>query len=507
MTLEISPYKDKRIQPTIALVSGNPERLRYVTSNGDAGEGDPETVWQILNRKESYVTTTVDRGKPRTRTRIGAKPIVIAAKRGSIRDLVRTCDARHWVGTRATHGKYKRLDHIDGPTVRRLGITADIEDAAEALFTFVEFMNYHGVRFNGSIAGAGLNLFRSTLTEPIHFWAPPIALEALWPGRREYWHEPKLWYGMQYFDLKAAYPAALMERGIPTRWHQVDPDKWRNEPDGFSVTRSFTPYDNPPPNPLPLRLRPGSRRESISWATGAFSGTFPHRDLQNAEEVDAWVQPEESWAPNRYTDAFASEAWQMLRLEMRTLPGMAGLLGKLADNGLWGMFAFDNTGDVEVKWTTKDGDMSKATERRKAGLRKAHGIGVALAATSRVRQSLWKGVRQAQAIYCDTDGMIAPEAAYVAPRACGDGSWYPKQPLPIVQIKAPQIYRWITPRDFMEWENGEVPASAWHYLGESDPKNFLSAPVTPGQLHGDDMGTAPAMSVRQAYLRGLMEDA
>jgi hypothetical protein len=171
------------------------------------------------------------------------------------------------------------------------------------------------------------------------------------------------------------------------------------------------------------------------------------------------------------------------------------------------MFAFDNSADVEVRWTTPDGDMSKSEEKRRAGMRKAHGVGVALAATARVRQSLWKGIEQAQAIYCDTDGMIAPEAAYVAPRASGEGTWYPKQALAVLDIKAPQVYRWANAIDLAEWQDGDVPATAWRYLGESSPKNFLGAPVTKGQLHGDEMGTAPAMSVRQAYLRGLMKES
>ncbi len=506
MSLEIKPYAERRRQPTIALVAGTPERLRYITNDGESEEGSPEMIWRKLAIRESYGVTVMDKGKERHRIRMGSPPIVVAAKRGSIRDLVRTCDARHWLGLRSTHGKYKQLAHDNGPIVRRLGVTADIEDAATGLFTFVEFLNSHGVRFNGSVAGAALSLFRTTLTEPLRLWAPPEALNALWPGRREYWHEPSLWYRMQYFDLKAAYPAALTERGIPTHWHRIDPEKWRTEPDGFSFARTFTPYDNPRPNPLPLRLRPGTRRESISWATGAFSGTYPHRDLENASSRDCWIKPEETWSPTRYTEAFNSVCWQSLRQEMRSLTGLAGVLGKLADNGLWGMFAFDNSADVEVRWTTADGDMSKATEHKRAGMRKAHGIGVALAATARVRQSLWSGIEQAGAIYCDTDGMIAPEAAYVAPSACGEGSWYPKQALAVLEVKAPQVYRWANAIDLAEWKDGEVPAGAWRYLGESSPKNFLSAPVTKGQLHGDDMGTAPAMSVRQAYLRGLIKE-
>lgn len=495
MSLEVTPYAERRRQPTVVVVAGTPERLRFITSDGETAEGDPEAIWKRLATRERYTVTAVDRSKIRTRIREGASPIVIAAKRGSIRELVRSCDARHWLGVRSTHGKYKTLIHEGGPTVRRLGVTADLEVAADGLFNFVDFCNAHGVRFSGSISGAGLSLFRTTLDTSLKFWAPERALEALWPGRREYWHEPKRWYGMQYFDIKAAYPASLMESGIPTHWHQTDPAKWQKERDGFSLARCFTPYDNILPNPLPLRLRPGSRRESISWATGAFRGTYPHRDLENALQSDTYIQPDETWSPTKYTDAFASRQWQCLRTEMRALPGLAGILGKLADNGLWGMFAFDNSGDIEVKWRTADGDMSKTDERKKSGMRKAHGVGVALAATARVRQSLWNGIRQSQAIYCDTDGLIAPATARVTPVAGGEGTWHLKQELSVLDVKAPQLYRWANA--------GDVD---WHYLGESSPRNFQGAAVTNGHMHGDGEGTAHAMSVRTAHILGLLKE-
>lgn len=493
MSLTVSPYADPRRQPIIAIVAGNPERLRYITSTGVDREGEPEAIWRELRQRESYPVVVMDRGKERNRVRMGAPPIVIAAKRGSIRDLVRTCDARHWLGTRSTHGKYKTLVHESGPTVRRLGITADIEPAAEALFTFTEFLNRHGVRFGGSIAGAGLSLFRATLDSPLHFWAPPRALEALWPGRREYYHEPKRFWDMGYFDIKAAYPAALMASGIPTHWHLTDPDKWAQHPDGFSLARALTPTDHKPPYPLPMRLRPGSRRESISWACGAFGGVWPHRDMLNAREQDVWIQPDECWTPTRYTDAFNSPRWQELRLAMRALPGLAGLLGKLADNGLWGMFAFDNSGDVEVQWQTKDGDMANTSERHKSGIRKAHGVGVALAATSRVRQTLWHGIQETKAVYCDTDGLIAPVHSRPFPAQAGEGTWHLKERLGCIEIKAPQLYRYLNATDV-----------DWHYLGGSSPHAFLGAAISRNQLNGDEFGTAPPMSVRQAHLRKLL---
>ena len=496
------------------LVGGTSERLRYLTDSGEHREGEPETLWAELARKERYPAHTTVRGKQYTRMVSGAPPIVVAARRGSIRDLVRTCDARHWTGIRSDHGKYKTIVHDGGPTVRRLGVTADLEVAADALFTFVRYCNSKGVRFGGSVAGAAYNLFRTTLTKPLRFWAPPDIADALWPGRREYFYPPARYYDMAYYDIKAAYPMSLIDdgsifqRGVPTHWRYVE-EKGKvfttNNLDGYGSASVFVPNDNPPPNPLPLRLRPGTRREQISYATGAFEGTWPFRDIVHAAMDNQLIRPPASgWVPSDYTDAFGSDAWQAIRKELRSLPGLAGTLGKIADNSLWGMFAFDNTADAEIHWLRKDGDPAHITETRKPGVRRIHGAGIAVTATARVRARLYNGIRSSKAVYCDTDGLIAP---YIQPHETAplyqngskrkrvDGDWVLKERFGVLDIKAPQLYRWVN--------EGDVD---WHYLGESMPTAFLSAAVEPNRPNGDDMGNAAAMSVRLAHIRGLIKE-
>lgn len=492
MSKTVAPYNDRRRQPVVVVVGGTKDELTYISNAGDCVSGPPEEVWKALATKEKYFRSFMDRGKERTRYVEGSPPIVIAAKRGSIRDLVRTCDARHWEGVRATHGRYKTLIHDGGPTVRRLGVTADLEPAADGLFRFVQFCSHHGVRFSGSIAGAGYSLFRTTLKQPFTLWAPDCAIGALWPGRREYWHSPRLWRDMAYYDIKAAYPAALSQDLIPTHWDKVEPANWRKHPNGFSVARALTPSDASPPYPLPLHLRLGTRRESISWASGAFAGVWPHLDMLNAADLDTWIEADETWVPTRYTDVFASDEWQSLRAEMRGLPGLAGTLGKMADNGLWGMFAFDNSQDIRIRWNTSNGDMSKITETRKMGIRSSSGMGIALAATARVRQKLWQGIRASGAIYCDTDGIICPIDNPPSLATGLDGSWVLKDRMDLLDVNAPQSYRWINGAD-----------TDWHYIGGSE-RDFHSAPIIRGQLHGDESGTAPAMSVRVAHIRKLM---
>lgn len=502
MSLIVKPYAERRRQPSVALVSFVGERLRYVTNNGECREGDPETLWRELAQRERYVAHTVDRGRPRNRLVNGAPPIVVSPRRGSIRDLVTTCDARHWVGLRNDHGKYKTIVHDNGPTVKRLGINADSDLAAEALFTFVAFCNSKGVRFNGSVAGAGYNLFRTTLTKPLSFWSPPNVMEALWPGRRECLEPPKRYYDMAYYDIKSAYPYALMDdgsllgRGIPTHW------RWQAEgcikaanQEAYGDCRVFVPYDNTPPNPFPVRLRPGTRRENISYMTGAFTGTYPFREMITGYDY-ILANPTNCWVPDRYTDAFASVEWQALRLEMRSLPGLAGKLGKLADNSLWGMFAFDNSADKEIRWLNRNGDPNNVEEKRKPGVRRIHGAGVAVTVTARVRKRVYDGIKSSDAIYCDTDGIIAPyllAPSYMnGKRKKTEGEWELKQRFGVIDIKAPQVYRWLN--------DGDVN---WRYFAESMPHKFDSFPIEVNRPNGDGMGNAGAMSQRVAQIRKL----
>lgn len=485
----IAPYKDKRRQPTVVVVDGDGESLRYMTDNGFSETGPAETLWARLAEKERYKRPKSHRTGQYMATVTGAPPVVVTPGRGSIRDLVRTCDARHWEGLRSAPGKYKALVHDGGPVVKRLGLRTDYESAAHGLFEFVEFCNGYGVRFNGSVPTAGYSLFRTTLDKPFTLWSPPNIMKAMWPGRRESFYPPTRYYDMAYFDLPCAYGNVLDDK-VPTRWGHYDTRKVDDTTiDGYGLGAVYIPNDNPVPNPLPLRLKPGSKRESISYATGAFEGIWPFRDLAHAQDRNQMLRdPTDCWVPTRYTDAFATDKWQLLRKEMRNLPGIAGDLGKLADNSLWGMFAFDNTQNSRVRWLTRNGDPNQVTITSAPGIRMIHGMAVGVTATARVRAKLYDAIVQSDAVYCETDGVIASRQNNL------NGDWKLKQQFGVIDIKAPQIYRWLDRDDV-----------GWHYHGESTPHTFLSTSPSNSPI-GDGFGNAGAMSIRDAHLRRLIHD-
>lgn len=485
------PEREQR-QPPIAVVSGNRERLRYITSTGEDHEGDPETIWQQLGFPQPYTREVIDRGIVRMR-RDARKYVVVTPCPGSIRHLIRTCNATHWSGVTKGSGKYQNLTHDGSVTVHRLKIRGDIEEISEGLFTFIDYLNEHGAIFRSSIAGGAMSLFKQTLDKPVKMWAPDCAAHAFWPGRAEYLaDEEARFYGMAYFDLKAAYPSALAAEPVPIRWKQCDPDKWQFHPDGFSKATAFVPYDSPSPHPLPLRLNAGKKSEALVYPTGAFSGWWPHRDMRHADEMGMIVRVDETWVPAAVTPMFQSEQWQHLRRGLRMLPGIAGSFGKMADNGLWGLMSFDGTKLKRVRWTNPNGDPTSIEIMGAVnGIRETHGLGVALAATSRVRHALWEGIKASNAIYCATDGLIAPASSRLYPEG-GEGGWINKQPLGVLVIKDVGVYKWANP--------GDVD---WRYIGTSKAA-FDAASGKRGDLFGDvESSQLHSTSIRQLHLRRI----
>lgn len=439
---------------------------------------------------QPFFRETFERGRFRTRTD-KRKYIVVTPCPGSIRHLIRTCDATHWTGVTKGSGKYQNLTHNGSVTIHRLKIRGDLDEVAEGLFTFIDFLNEHNAIFRSSIAGGAMSLFKQTLSSPVRMWAPDCAAEAFWPGRAEYFgDEVQRFYDMAYFDLKAAYPAALAAEPIPVRWKQCDPDKWQLHPDGFSKATAFVPYDSLPPHPLPLRLNAGKKSEALIYPTGAFSGWWPHRDMRHADEMGMIVRVDETWVPAHVTTAFQDENWQRLRQGLRALSDMAGRFGKMADNGLWGLMSFDGTKLKRVRWTNPNGDPTSIEIISAVnGIREVHGMGVALSATSRVRHALWEGIKASDAVYCATDGLIAASGSVLTP-AGGEGGWVIKEPLGVVVIKDVGAYKWANPGDVN-----------WNYLGDSQA-SFDAVSGTKGALFGDlETNTLHTASRRQLHLR------
>jgi len=490
MTLTIKRPDRTFTQSPIAVVWGNPDELHYIDSNGEYRSGNPEEIWQELAMPQPVQRRNIRRGQSYM-SRSYQKYVVVTPHKGSIKNLIRTCDARHWTGITKGSGKYHTLTHTGGPTIHRLYHDEHPEEVAKHLFAYADFLNSHGCVFRSTVTGGGLSLFKTTLDKPIKLWAPPEITEAFWPGRAEYFYDRyQLFWNMAYYDLKQAYPTALSSSPLPARWHQTDPDKWREYPDGFSYAVAYVPPSDPLPHPLPKRLTGGKRQAKISYASGVISGWYPHRDLLAADELGYIVRVETTWIPDSYTEAFQSERWQELRQELRGLPGLAGRFGKEADNGLWGLLGFDSTKQRKVAWTDKDAtDKGEQTIANINGTRQIHGLGIAVSATARVRQQLWQAMTATNAIYCATDGIIC------RPTFALDSQWILNEEMPLVAIKDSGCYAYYSESSpILQYKGGK--------------ERFDRHDGKAGYLEGDtETGTIPSMTMRELYKRGYMTDA
>lgn len=490
MTYILQRPERRYTQSPVAVAWGNRDALHFIDSNGEYRDGNPEDIWQELATPQPVMRNNSSRGKSFT-SKTYQKYVVVTPHKGSIKNLIRTCDARHWTGITKGSGRYHTLTHQGGPTVHRLYHDEHPEEIAASLFSYVDFLNSHGCVFRSTVTGGGMALFKSTLDKPLKMWAPDVITEAFYPGRAEYFHSQyEVFWGMAYYDLKQAYPTALSASPMPTRWHQTDPDKWRNNPDGFSRAVAYVPTGDPLPHPLPKRLNGGKKQAKLSYASGTLGGWWPNRDIMAADDLGYLVRVEAVWSPCAYTEDFQSTRWHELRQELRGLPGLAGRFGKEADNGLWGLLSYDATKQRKVQWTDRDAsDQSEETIIHLNGIRQTHGLGVTINVASRVRQQLWQALMASKATYCATDGIISKPTTSLGPQ------WILSDHLPLVMIKDVNCYAYYSSASpLLQYKGGK--------------ERFDSHGGRARDLNGDTAeDTIPSMSIRQLYQRGYMHNA
>lgn len=478
-------------QPPVAVVEEiGYKRLRFTEIfTGWTQEGDAEEIWDILSFPVSIAVPV--KGRKRLRQQ-PYKYVVVMAKKGSIRDLVQTCDARHWTGITKDTGKYDRMTHKDSVTVHRIYVDNPAEEVIEALRDYVEFLNAHGVILRSKVTSGGLSLFKTTLENDVDFWAPEVMPELVYPGRLEYFGDRyQNFWNMAYYDLKEAYPTALSESPIPTRWKMTSPENWRDHIDGFSHATVHIPTSDPPPLPLQHRIPTNKQRKRpITYGSGTFSGWWTHREMMPAYERGYIVRVNQTHVPARYTEVFMSDRWQELRKGLRGLPGLAGRFGKMADNGMWGLIGFDGTDRRLVTWTDAQGtDQGRITVRPLASFREVHSLGVSVTVSSRVRAKLWDAMQKLPSVYCATDGIIAK---YSSTPVLGP-EWVLKEYLNLVAIKDVACYAYYNSR-----------SPLLQYVGTKDA--FDHHKEKPGWLLGDiDSDTLPSMAVRKLYLGGYIK--
>lgn len=290
-----------------------------------------------------------------------------------------------------------------------------------------------------SLSTMAVNLWRASLPAPrrireVSPWPTGQLLgrAALYGGRKE--ATPGTHHNVGHYDMPAAYPHAM--RGMPSRLvpiGSVPPEDRQTE--GLAIASVAIP----PAlfGPLPVRTR--DRELCFGWTPMADTlvhGVWPLRELRMVEDTGGRViyhSVSVATGPALFVD------WLDVAVPLvRSLPGIAGQLGKTLTARLWGMLALDPSRPrTIVTWDSSGRPHSRLEpSTATAGQQQWRDDAVFVAAltTSRVRERLYREALAAvpDVVHVDTDGIIA--------RACPPG-WVEKWGDSRVEILGPQAYR------------------------------------------------------------------
>jgi hypothetical protein len=291
-------------------------------------------------------------------------------------------------------------------------------------------------------------------------------------------------------DLKAAYPvemAALPYALTLRRVHKstdIDPDR-------AGLVRCAVHI---PPHIayglLPERF-PGDNT-IIGYRRGrVVRGIWTWREVACAVACGAeMVVVEECWAPATETDLFS--AWWAAIGPGRELPGGAGRLSKATGNALWGTFAIRGESFV-MRWDDPSGNRPPIiTPGRQIPNPYIRTIHLAAETTARVRaRLLWDILAPGDIpppVHVDTDGVIIRKRADVA-HLLGDGpgQWRIKKRMRVVEVKAPQVYRWQDSDAIVKggqalwhYSVSGVPAGLAQRVFDRTPRSPFSVEMPPG---------------------------
>jgi DNA polymerase type B, organellar and viral len=350
---------------------------------------------------------------------------------------------------------------LDGSKFTATSLRGSLEGSTDPytdLVRAIDWLRDQGVR-PASISSMAWALWRTTLTAPLVIAAAPaLGRSALYGGRQEVRH-PREYQHMQSADIVAAYPTSMAARPFATRLRRVDPTT-RLDPDmaGVAEATVWVPHDAAYP-PLPVRLAP----DVIQWQRGIVWGRWAWCELAAAQALGFTVRIEESWAPAETRDLFG--AWWVLIAKGRDIGGNSARLVKMVANSLWGLFGMRGDDRGLVRWT--DSETSHTVEDAVRKLPHSGTAHVAAEVSARVRarmlsEGLYGG--RFHPVHVDTDGIIIRRSAEIpTPTGDGPGQWRRKATMRVVDIRAPQVYR------YQCGLGCGVRHAPWHYVCSGVP--------------------------------------
>lgn len=369
--------------------------------------------------------------------------------------------AMNWV-LDTWHGRDVKMTHTpSGTVVSSLRHTLDTSDNPfRDLMTTLDWLAGYGVK-PASVSSMAWQLFRASLGRPVTIgFDPEIGRRAFFGGRQES-TRPDQYLKTKSVDIRAAYPTAMASRPMALSLRQVHPSTYLNpmEP-GLAHARVYVPDDMAHP-PLPVRID----ATAIQFQYGQIEGVWTWAELNAAKDLGCDVDVIAAWGPKRTTDLFGT--WWEMAQTGRALHGAAANLAKAVANSTWGQFAMTPGERNEIAWCDDRGDLPFITPVANRRMPQEWTVHLAAEITSRVRvQLLTEGLygTNAPMFHVDTDGIIIGEDRDLPKNAGpGFGQWSVKDHMDVIDLRAPQLYRYTRPDTPQVWRyvaSGLTPEQA-----------------------------------------------
>lgn len=436
--MKIEPLVPTKPRP-VAVVAPGHRTIRIITEDGDMQVTGKRQVEAHLERLSGHVVYSI----------------------GSLLALRHTTGALSWT-CHTWRGKATRMVHEpSGTVVTSLRGTMDTStDIMGDLGRVFKWLRSYGVG-PGSISTMSWNLWRASLPRPVTIGADPdITSAALFGGRQEI-RDVRSYQHMNSADITAAYPTAMASRRYALSLRSVSPSTTIDpEVSGIAEASVFVPADLSY-GPIPRRLA----ERIIQFPVGVVKGTWAWCELDAARSLGCQVNVDRAWAPRSEGDLFST--WWEMALQGRALGGASGQLAKAICNSLWGQFAMDGSDRGQLRWENDRGEGAFVLESSPIKLPHRWCIHVAAETTARVRRRLLlEGIYSGPGhpVHVDTDGVIVrrsnplPEPAGPEP-----GQWRIKATMKVVDVRAPQLYRWSCSHCGLEHPE-------WHYVAAGVPE-------------------------------------
>jgi hypothetical protein len=286
-------------------------------------------------------------------------------------------------------------------------------DLLDGLVRLRDFLDERGAAI-GSISGSSSSLLRASLDRPIRTWAgddvPPIS-EVI-GGRQEPFVAPGHLGEFEAWDLSAAYARALGDLVYPASWARWATLPREVVPNPCFVRARVSVPEGTRIGPLPRRRRAPLRTRTLrriddrEYPIGArMTGVWSAEEIRGAIEAGAKVRVLDVWLMAGHPDRPFATWWAEIQ-EARSLPGVAGRLGKIMGNTLWGTFAaYGERSRVRYD----DGRPIRTPDPLPRPPRRAQPLDVAELVTSRIRARLFREIMLPYAdrlISVHTDGAL-----------------------------------------------------------------------------------------------------